>query len=1316
MKIEVENGNVSEFTFVLSSRNHTHYGQIINIEDALVSLYLNQANEISFTIHKEVDNKKERLWDEIIDFRLVWVKELNEYFEISVSLCEGDTDTKRIVGRSLCECELSQKILYNLEINTETDIAREDYSPTIFYNGSDHKSSLIHRVLEKAPAYTIKHIDASLMTIQRTFAINGTSIYDFLIGECAKEFNCIFLFNSVERSISVYDLYTYCNECGHREPFFDVCPKCGGTNLHYFGEDTTIFVSKDNLTEEIKYEINTDNVKNCFRLVGGDDVMTATITSNIPTGENYIMYFSDEQKRDMTDELVSQLESYNDLYDSNISKYTTIMQNIYNCIDEIIYYESKMMPSIEQAEVTSATEAEKINKELDFIALQSVTTSTSVATVNSAIKNYAKVFVHTGRVKLDVENGVFNYKGANSSGYNYGIWTGKIKVTSYADKEDVSYTSNLTVTVTNDYEGFVDQKIKKNVAKNSDNESGIFDVLIENDLTKFKLYLTKYCLERLTSFHDAIESVLGILNEENQGTKDSELYSIFYTPYYNKLEACNNEIAVRQKTIDEYNNQLDNYNVQKEEIQNLLNLKNYLGEELYTELSTHIREDEYTNSNYISDGLDNAQLFEKANEFIKVAQEELVKSAIYQHSLMANMDNLLVMKEFEPIQDKFQLGNWIRVSVDDQIYRLRLIGYEIDIDSLKTLNTTFSDITKTANGMNDVESIIKSAQSMATSYSHTEKQASSGNDAKMTLEKMREEGLNSALYAIQNADTQEMIFDNHGLLGRAYDDISDSYSDEQVKLINNVLAFTTDNWRSVRSALGKMKITLDGTTTYEYGLNSDFVLSGKIIAGDIYSANYSSTNGTGTHFNLTDGTFSIGDKKIEYDGSTLSLKGVNIDYETTEGSLKNQIVANKNEIYSQCTNTSDSNTLISKITQNTESITSEVARASNAETQLSSKITQNANAINLRVTKGDVINQINLDTSGVSINATKINLNGAVTANNYFKINTDGSMETIRGKIGGFTITSNQIKAISEQVGMSSSDYWAFFAGNIVTDTNRPAFCVGHEGNLFASNAWLEGHVNANSGKIGKFTITADGNLYVPVPEEYSEDPLVFHAGINADIYNGLKLFGRHIELCPGKSLTINAAGAGTSIYGDITIDGDISLKSGRAIHTSNLSIGYNTSDRGWADWYSNNNIMIGSIYPGIEHIDGNNGFFIVSRSNPLNLIAQNSQINLLSDTYYYGAFAAASARKYKENIKEITEADANKIMDLTSVEFDYISTGRHAYGLIADDTYKILPQVVGLKDGEPDNIDYVSLIPFMLKKIQMQEKMINKLLEEQHG
>ena len=155
--------NMQDLTFVLANKNYNRLGALSNVDqNTVVYKKTMHGSELSFEVYKTLDDIEERLWDKLVDFKLIWVKEINEYFQITISLDDSSSITKKsITGTSLCEAELGQTNLYGVEINTEDDIARDDYKVTTFYNMDDPEASLIHRVLSKVPNYTIKHVDAS---------------------------------------------------------------------------------------------------------------------------------------------------------------------------------------------------------------------------------------------------------------------------------------------------------------------------------------------------------------------------------------------------------------------------------------------------------------------------------------------------------------------------------------------------------------------------------------------------------------------------------------------------------------------------------------------------------------------------------------------------------------------------------------------------------------------------------------------------------------------------------------------------------------------------------------------------------------------------------------------------------------------------------------------------------------------------------------------------------------------------------------------------------------------------------------------------
>lgn len=136
-------------------------------------------------------------------------------------------------------------------------------------------------------------------------------------------------------------------------------------------------------------------------------------------------------------------------------------------------------------------------------------------------------------------------------------------------------------------------------------------------------------------------------------------------------------------------------------------------------------------------------------------------------------------------------------------------------------------------------------------------------------------------------------------------------------------------------------------------------------------------------------------------------------------------------------------TAISRITVAEGSITSEVSRAKNAESGLSSRITQTETSISSKVSKGDIASSINQTAQSVKINASKIDFNGLVTANTYFKINTDGSFAAKKGTIGNFTVTSGKITTGYATLSMRSHAF--IFNGGVEIHTGTSTFSDGSD-------------------------------------------------------------------------------------------------------------------------------------------------------------------------------------------------------------------------------------------------------------------------------
>ena len=804
------NNNVVTPTIVLCHRNKHKIGAIYPISEWSITPDMYNKNECSFKVYKEVNGIETPLWDKIKDLKVIYIPEYNEYFQISIDKTQTNETVKTITGSNLGVAELSQTMLYDTEINTEDDIARDAYKMAYIYDPADVSNSLLGRILSKAPHYKIKHVDASLCKLVRSFSISDKSIYDFLTGDLADELNCLVWVDSYDRSISLYDLENSCPKCGHRAENETVCSECGTTMTRGYGEYFNVPVSNNNLSDSITVTTKDDEVKNTFRIQGGDDVINAAIRAVNPNGTEYINRFAAFQTEDMSDELINKINSYQELYESKKKPYKEIMNGLYDTIDQILYLTSSMMPSPETDDTDANKELAKLTADnLGMIAVQNLRVA-GVTTVNNAVKSMADIYMSTG-YKVEIA----------SSTYNNQVWNGRFQVTSVDDENDTATNgSDITLLITDDYETFITQKIQK--------------ILNKQDMSDKEYDWTKYGLNRLSSFSDAYQSCIDVLIDAGIGDQSHEFYSSIYLKYYNKKLEVDKEIQIRETQIKEQEDQEAEYEKQRDEIQAELNFEKYLGTDLYGEYCLYRREDTYQNDNYISDGLSNSEILSKAEELLEVAQKEIVKASELQVDLSTDVGNIWTIDEFKDVLDQWKCGNWIRVICDDDIYKLRLLNYTIKDSDFSKISCEFSSVLKVSDGISDIKSVLDSAKSMAGSYESVKHQAKQATKTTDTVHSWVDEGLNTTALAIKDSNNEEVTYDNHGLRCRQYDDVSDTYADEQLQIVHNTLAITDDNWKTVKTAIGKIHYEdpeHPGDMLSAYGVIGETIV-GKLLLGE----------------------------------------------------------------------------------------------------------------------------------------------------------------------------------------------------------------------------------------------------------------------------------------------------------------------------------------------------------------------------------------------------------------------------------------------------------------------------------------------------
>lgn len=1408
IKIDKYTGKIKTPSLLLMTRSFQKIGKISRFDNWNVSLVGNGINEICFDVHKYTDGILCPVWDDLIDLKIVDVSDLGK-FEISVNYTDSTETVKSIHGFSL-ETELAQISLYEFHVNDEeaadmeiTEYSKDNYDsegnfiPTTFYReiydedspevaDFKRKHSLLHRVLaDKAPHWSIGYVTPYIALdeesqpeesskFQRTYTADGDTIYDFLTGTVAEESSVVFVFDTTNRQINCYSLC----DC--------IDQKTGKILAKGIGEDTMVLISKNKLANEFNISSNKDNVKNCFRVEGGDDVITDMVRAVNMNGSNYIFQLADFQYQDMPKALVDTIERYNKgiseqesvyygngdmdaflngtltlhvtseleaaaalsvcknnrvetknaqisdysnapywyIVSSNNSKELRLSKDVRTpnktvtaafgtmgifprlCAkyDELSYFESSMMPDTSISKTTAQNQyrimVDALTKPDMSVGVSCLNNydSGSFAGISNNIESMANILIDA-RYKAEVIKGSASFRKNETDG---GVWTGNIRITRASDetdyypKTDEQLSQLFHVRISDDELTFTRQKIEKALHKGSMLDID-FDVAGMNEADMRK-YFNKYGLNRLQSFYDGYNSCLSILMQMDA---DSSVRKDMYEKYYKRMQIISNPpskenpnpvpgvMDIRKQQVSRIKEDLNGITAEQAEFQKTWNFQDFLekaGKDFYKIFCSYRREDSYVNNNYISDGLTTAECLAKAKELLEAAEKEAKKACVLQRTVSTSLNNLFAIPEFEPLYDKFALFNYIRVRTEDEVLKLRLIGIEFNGDSAEQIEVTFSDQIESIDGtMSDLQSIIKQAGSMATSYPSTVLQAKQGADASEAVSDMFRNGLNAAKTMLANNDDNEITISKSGIIGKRMDD-EGFYGEKQVRITGNIMAFTDDGWKSVRMAIGEMKFR-DETTNSEihgYGIVAENLV-GKMIVGDKLLIGNKSNNVliTGNGITIKNGLIQSANYKAGTSGSMLDLTNGTFDYAGGNLTYKDKKLFVKGEVTA------------SKLTA-----------------------TNSGKIANFNISKDE------LYTDGAEFDNTIGSYfgNSGLRIGESFKVNNKGNIAASSGLIGGWNISDGKISCVDD-----------YERGITLNSLDKSIMSKSNDNEVILKSDYLGFRKNSVQ--------------YVTLRTTFWEDkPTVFGVGINSEAESKFISFGNK-KLASDKSYItplvlnygLNPGGDSQDvlIYGSALINGETTLK-------NKLFFGNGSSYL----WYTNTNSIFCSGRFGVNGAAHNDyDFFVNGTGYNSGNFRIGGNLDIGGELIAHGSYAnestsstpnlrigsechirktAGSSLRFKEMIEPICSEELNpdKLYDIEIVQYqfkqDYLSKsdqryGKEVIGFIAEDVYKKYPIAADCSVDENGNTivedwNFRYMVPAMLKLIQKQKDDIDAL------
>ena len=321
----------------------------------------NSYSEISFNVasiyHDLITGEQKRTpyYDYIEGLRLVYLEGFG-YFQLQNPelYSDGIQEYKQINAYSL-EYTLSQKYLETFIIN-KGDVGDTigSIDGVVLYNPLDVDHSLLHLVLQKAYGWTIGHVDDELASQSRSFEVDRESIYDFIMNDMCDTFKCYVEFDTINNTVNVYseneierfigdgetDTFKLSNGIsetttvtinGHvvtqykynedtKELVLTPAPAQGDivevTDEFKHKYDTDIIIAFENLSNEMKVNYSSDDIKTVLTVKGADDLDIRNVNFGLPTIMNLDYYCTPEW---MGEKLYNEYLSYVDKQDKYMS-------------------------------------------------------------------------------------------------------------------------------------------------------------------------------------------------------------------------------------------------------------------------------------------------------------------------------------------------------------------------------------------------------------------------------------------------------------------------------------------------------------------------------------------------------------------------------------------------------------------------------------------------------------------------------------------------------------------------------------------------------------------------------------------------------------------------------------------------------------------------------------------------------------------------------------------------------------------------------------------------------------------------------------
>lgn len=217
-------------------------GELVNVSDIELEQNFNSTSSVNFRLYDipdEEDDKLHQLFEKSEERRYLFLPGIGFYVIREAPRTSNLGVVYKDISATSCDIEFSNKLIPYIE---------GTYPLTTI----DDKVGILNIILANIPQWSLGEVDEDLSGVYRTFTnLDDINMYDFLIDNVQKAFECVIIFDIINRTVNVYSRANY-------------------------SVTTDIHLTEDDLVRSIKRQSSADDVYTALR-VSGDTSSTISL-------------------------------------------------------------------------------------------------------------------------------------------------------------------------------------------------------------------------------------------------------------------------------------------------------------------------------------------------------------------------------------------------------------------------------------------------------------------------------------------------------------------------------------------------------------------------------------------------------------------------------------------------------------------------------------------------------------------------------------------------------------------------------------------------------------------------------------------------------------------------------------------------------------------------------------------------------------------------------------------------------------------------------------------------------------------------------